>query len=216
MYTARVAFPVIIQLDFEIFCSLLFLFERNYQTNVFWRTELERQQRNCGCCLYFESSAHTHTSPASSTTFSVFALRSENNKTPHVGCLFLRPCRHRVRVGRWEHCLFFSRIFTTSIIVTKSFFIIPDCINCKNTYKRVLSPLLFGSSVLVGRVPFILGWGAGVEARKRKKRKKTNFARPALTGPKRMATGRRWAEKDKPAKKAIRCYNNRWSDLCAV
>ena len=33
---------------------------------------------------------------------------------------------------------FFSRIFATSVIVTKSFFIIPDCINCKNTYKRVL------------------------------------------------------------------------------
>jgi hypothetical protein len=128
----------------------MFFEERN------WNANKEIAVVVCTCSRLH---THTHTSPASSTTFSVFALRSENNKTPHVGCLFLRPCRHRVRVGRWEHCLFsfFSRIFATSVIVTKSFFIIPDCINCKNTYKRVLSPLLFGSSVLVGRVPFILG-----------------------------------------------------------
>jgi hypothetical protein len=32
-----------------------------------------------------------------------------------------------------------------------------------------------------------------------------------------MATGRKRSakkEKDKPAKKTIRCYNNRWSDRC--
>jgi hypothetical protein len=63
-------------------------------------------------CTFSRLHTHTHTSSASSTTFSVFALRSENNKTLHVGCLFLRPCRHRVRVGRWEHCLF---LFFTNI-----------------------------------------------------------------------------------------------------
>ena len=62
------------------------------------------------------------------------------------------------------------------------------------------------------------GWKKERTNERMKKKKKTNFARPALTGPpKRMATGRKRSakkEKDKPAKKTIRCYNNRWSDRC--
>lgn len=108
MNIARVAFPVIIQLDFEIFL-LPFIFvwtklpDECFLKKRNWNANKEIAVVVCTC-----SRLHTHTSPASSTTFSVFALRSENNKTPHVGCLFLRPCRHRVRVrvGRWEHCLF--------------------------------------------------------------------------------------------------------------
>lgn len=71
---------------------------------------------------------------------------------------------------------FFSRIFATSVIVTKSFFIIPDCINCKNTYKRVLSPPAVWQ-LGVGRpcaIYFGLRRGSRVERgrQERKKRKK--------------------------------------------